>query len=196
MPWWFLNNMLGSYTTSGSIIYNEGIPYNNIYPYGGVYTDAISIGSNSAATGFTYIPVIYTPNSVAVSVFASQATGFTYSPLVSISDSIIANVNQATGFTYNPIAAVSIYTTANSTRATGFTYNPSIKIDTLFDVSVSIACGFTYRPGSESISDGIPRIYDGYPKPYGVTLIRNPKVAIIKGKLAYKLTRKFWTTKL
>ncbi len=87
---------------------------------------------------------------------------------------------------------------AASSQATGFTYGPVVSILDQFLVGVSVASAFTWNPtvsaGGGDVFTGV-KLYDGYPKPED-TNTTNSKVTVIGGKLAYKLTRNYWTTKL
>lgn len=89
--------------------------------------------------------------------------------------SVSGNTAGATGITNNVFVRISEGLVVNTSRATGITYTPTI-----------------FTP----IRVERVRLYNGYPRPQDVALVRNRKVTVVGGKLGYQLTGKFWTTKL
>jgi hypothetical protein len=87
---------------------------------------------------------------------------------------------------------------ANVSTARLRTIPRTLYTDQYVQVSGSICSAMfvTYSPTVSSLTSSIPitRLYDGFPRPQDYLV--STKVAVVGGKIAYKLTRNYWTTKL
>lgn len=101
--------------------------------------------------------------------------------------------------TFSPIFRnnSNIHVTAKSSSALAQTFDPVVKIQDLIlhtsDITVS-----TFQPTvrTETTSPKGLRLFDGYPVLSAQPVKGNSKIALINGKLSYRLTKDYWTTKL